>query len=188
MIAPLLALVTAPTYPLQFRCGAQFTSKLEGMVSDMTVSNDTQQNFATWLQGCERKLGLDLSVTVLTTGFWPTYCVDDIILPNELSACVQAFAIYYGKRTAHRKLRWIHTLGMSQVQGNFVKKKIDLMLSTYQAVILLLFNHQETYTMAEIASATKLPAEPLRRCLESFTSKTKILNKNVRTLACAYGC
>mmetsp|Transcript_181 Transcript_181/g.578 ORF Transcript_181/g.578 Transcript_181/m.578 type:complete len:753 (+) Transcript_181:64-2322(+) len=163
---------------LKYRCGAQFTSKLEGMVTDMNVSQDTQSNFMTWLQNGDIKLGLDLTVTVLTTGYWPTYKVDDIILPSELSACVQSFACYYGKRTAHRKLRWVHTLGTTTLQGNFTKKRIDLVVSTYQAVILLLLNHADTYTHAEIAATTKLPSEPLKRCLESFTSKTKIMLKD----------
>lgn len=32
---------------LKYRCGAQFTSKLEGMLTDMNVSKDSQNNFST---------------------------------------------------------------------------------------------------------------------------------------------
>lgn len=47
---------------LKLRCGAQFTSKLEGMVTDMNLSSDMQSAFADHLRDKEIKLETDLSV------------------------------------------------------------------------------------------------------------------------------
>eukprot|EP00955_Chlamydomonas_euryale_P100750 365303-Chlamydomonas_euryale.AAC.37 len=69
---------------LKQQCGAQFTSKMEGMVMDLTLAREKQQQFDEWLkgEGSDRKLKIDLNVTVLTTGFWPTYKAMDLALPQ----------------------------------------------------------------------------------------------------------
>ncbi|EKX36222.1 hypothetical protein GUITHDRAFT_158687 [Guillardia theta CCMP2712] len=163
---------------LKYRCGAQFTSKLEGMLTDMNVSKDGQNNFTQWMKNNDINLGMECSVTVLTTGFWPTYKVDEVNLPNELVKCVDKFTQFYESRTSHRKLKWIHTLGTCVVLGRFDPKPIDLVISTYQACILMLYNQQEEYTTQEIANATKLPMEELKKYLQTLAlSKYQILTK-----------
>ena len=58
---------------LKSECGCQFTSKLEGMFKDMTLSNTVNDEFKSRLDIADAaKLGgVDLYVRVLTTGFWP---------------------------------------------------------------------------------------------------------------------
>lgn len=46
----------------------QFTSKMEGMVTDLALARDKQQNFDEWKSGHNKQLPIDISVTVLTTG------------------------------------------------------------------------------------------------------------------------
>jgi cullin 1 len=53
---------------LKQQCGAQFTSKMEGMVTDLQLAREKQQNFDEWKQRKNKQLPIDLSVTVLTTG------------------------------------------------------------------------------------------------------------------------
>merc|ERR1712142_1143658 len=58
---------------LKTECGCQFTSKLEGMFRDMSISNTTMDEFRQHLQSTGVSLGsVDLTVRVLTTGYWPT--------------------------------------------------------------------------------------------------------------------
>lgn len=166
---------------LKYRCGAQFTSKLEGMVNDIGVSADHQKVLSDYLKAQNINVGPELSVTVLTTGFWPTYKSDDITLPQELANCVQEFTKFYETRTSHRRLRWVHTLGTATLVGHFDAKKIELVVSTYQACILMLFNGQKSYTMSEIFQAVKLPEQELKRYLGTLIgaegNKHKILTK-----------
>ena len=52
---------------LKMKCGANFTSKLEGMITDLSLANEMQREFRE-ISVREVK-ALDFSVTVLTTGF-----------------------------------------------------------------------------------------------------------------------
>jgi hypothetical protein len=55
--------------------GVSGVMQMEGMVTDLQLAKDKQVAFDEWKRTQARKLPIDLSVTVLTTGFWPTYKV-----------------------------------------------------------------------------------------------------------------
>ena len=95
--------------------------------------------------------GIDLAVTVLNTGFWPSYKTStDLNLPREMVECVEAFKSYYGTKTNQRKLRWLYSHGTCHVIGSFDPKPIELVLSTYQVytyIYLLLFWFVKHYVL-----------------------------------------
>ena len=47
---------------------------------------------------------------------------------------------FYEDTTKHRKLTWIYGLGTCHLKGNFDSKPKELILVTFQAAVLLLFN------------------------------------------------
>lgn len=49
-----------------------------------------------------KKLSIDLSVSVLTTGFWPTYKSSDLALPREMVDGVEVFKEFYEADAKHR--------------------------------------------------------------------------------------
>ncbi|CAF1923551.1 unnamed protein product [Brassica oleracea] len=157
--------------------GGQFTSKMEGMVTDMELAKENQKGFEGYLKA--KPGGIDLAVTVLNTGFWPSYKTStDLNLPREMVECVDAFNSYYQSKTTKRKLSWIYSLGTCHVIGRFDHKSIELVLFTYQAVVLCLFNNTERVTYQEIIEQLNLSHEDLVRVLHSLScSKYKILNK-----------
>ena len=49
--------------------------QMEGMVNDLQLAREKHQNFTDWKRENGRSLMYDMVVSVLTTGFWPTYKV-----------------------------------------------------------------------------------------------------------------
>ncbi|KAL6217275.1 hypothetical protein ACLB2K_010492 [Fragaria x ananassa] len=168
---------------LKQQCGGQFTSKMEGMVTDLTVARDNQVNFEEYLKSNENvSPGMDLTVTVLTTGYWPSYKSFDLNLPEEMVRCVEVFKAFYETKTKHRKLTWIYSLGTCHINGKFEPKTIELVVSTYQAALLLLFNTAEKLSYSEILTQLNLTHDDLVRLLHSLScAKYKILLKEPAT-------
>jgi hypothetical protein len=50
-----------------------------------------------------KKLPIDLTVTVLTTGFWPTYKSIEVALPREMVEGVEVYRFYYDSDSKHRQ-------------------------------------------------------------------------------------
>lgn len=163
---------------LKQQCGAQFTSKMEGMVTDLQLARDKQQHFEEHLKDRNKQLKVDLTVTVLTTGFWPTYKAIDLALPEEMVEGVTVFNEFYKGANSNRNLSWIYTLGSCNLKGYFTKRPIELQLSTLQAALLLLFNDADELSYTEIQERLNLPDEDLSRMLHSLAcAKYKILLK-----------
>ncbi|GJM94608.1 hypothetical protein PR202_ga11270 [Eleusine coracana subsp. coracana] len=164
---------------LKQQCGGQFTSKMEGMVTDLAVARDHQTKFEEFVAGHpELNPGIDLAVTVLTTGFWPSYKTFDINLPAEMVKCVEVFKEFYQTRTKHRKLTWIYSLGTCNINARFETKPIELIVTTYQAALLLLFNGSDRLSYSEIVTQLNLSDDDVVRLLHSLScAKYKILNK-----------
>ncbi|KAH9604161.1 hypothetical protein KSS87_010501 [Heliosperma pusillum] len=164
---------------LKQQCGGQFTSKMEGMVTDLTLARENQTSFEEYLgQNSDTNPGLDLTVTVLTTGFWPSYKSSDLNLPDEMVKCVEVFKQFYQTKTKHRKLTWVYSLGSCNISGKFGQKTIELVVGTYQAAALMLFNTSDRLSYTEIAAQLNLADEDLVRVLQSLAcAKYKILIK-----------
>ncbi|KAJ7977521.1 cullin 1 [Quillaja saponaria] len=168
---------------LKQQCGGQFTSKMEGMVTDLTLARDNQTGFEEYLRdNPDVNPGMDLTVTVLTTGFWPSYKSFDLNLPAEMVKCVEVFKGFYETKTKHRKLTWIYSLGTCNINGKFEPKTIELIVSTYQAAALLLFNAADKLSYSEIMTQLNLTHDDLVRLLHSLScAKYKILLKEPNT-------
>ncbi|OMO57825.1 hypothetical protein COLO4_35078 [Corchorus olitorius] len=169
---------------LKQQFGGQFTSKMEGMVTDLTLARENQAGFEQYLREINSvaHLGIDFTVTVLTTGFWPSYKSSDLVLPREMVNCVEAFKVYYGTKTKHRKLTWIYSLGTCHLNARFDQKPIELIVSTYQAALLLLFNGAARLSYSEIIAQLNLTQDDLNRLLHSLScAKYKILLKDSNT-------
>ncbi|KAG2727147.1 hypothetical protein I3843_01G141500 [Carya illinoinensis] len=168
---------------LKQQCGGQFTSKMEGMVTDLTLARENQANFEEYLgNNPNANPGIDLTVTVLTTGFWPSYKSFDLNLPPEMVKCVEVFREFYQTKTKHRKLTWIYSLGTCNISGKFEPKTMELIVTTYQASALLLFNSSDRLSYSDIMTELNLTDDDVVRLLHSLScAKYKILNKEPNT-------
>ncbi|KAM7511351.1 hypothetical protein LguiB_010226 [Lonicera macranthoides] len=161
---------------LKTECGYQFTSKLEGMFTDMKTSQDTMKAFYAAV-GAELAEGPTLAVQVLTTGSWPTQSGTTCNLPPEILGVCNKFRTFYLGTHTGRRLSWQTNMGTADLKATFGKgQKHELNVSTYQMCILMLFNNADQLTYREIEQATEIPAPDLKRCLQSLAC---VKGKNV---------
>lgn len=157
---------------LKTECGYQFTSKLEGMFTDMKVSADTMDSFKTHVQDLEPGSlgGVDLSVHVLTTGYWPTQSSAKSVLPQEVQRACEVFTKFYLRNHSGRRLSWQTNMGTAELRAQFGPKKHELTVSTYQMAILLLFNTTAAVSFKEMLNDTGISIIDLKRNLATLTS------------------
>merc|ERR1719474_2548649 len=184
---------------LKSECGCQFTSKLEGMFKDMTVSNTLNEEFKNHLQNTGTTLnGVDLGVRVLTTGFWPGQTAPPpIVLPRIPAQAFDVFKNFYLAKHSGRILTLQPSAGTTDLNALFFGgtgkkgsvdeesaaaggeagtsgksgnvKKHNLCVNTYQMVILLMFNTRERLTYEEIKQETLIPDRELTRALQPLS-------------------
>ncbi|CAD6242390.1 unnamed protein product [Miscanthus lutarioriparius] len=161
---------------LKTECGYQFTSKLEGMFTDMKTSQDTMQDFYA-KKSEELGDGPTLDVHILTTGSWPTQPSPPCNLPTEILTVCEKFRAYYLGTHNGRRLTWQTNMGTADIKATFGKgQKHELNVSTYQMCVLMLFNNADGLTYKDIERDTEIPASDLKRCLQSLAC---VKGKNV---------
>ncbi|CAF1379688.1 unnamed protein product [Rotaria magnacalcarata] len=192
---------------LKTECGCQFTCKLEGMFKDISVSNTTADDFRLYVSQKRINLnGIDLTVRVLTTGFWPTQTINNQCnLPATVREAYQCFHRFYLNKHSGRQLTLQPSLGSADLTAIFYGKPKDddgdgesrpttttmnkerkhtLQVSTYQMAILMLFNTKESWSFEEIHQETDIIEKDLQRALLPLSlgkSNQRIFLKEPRT-------
>ncbi|KAB7508159.1 Cullin-4B [Armadillidium nasatum] len=169
---------------LKQECGPGFTSKLEGMFKDMELSKDIMLAFKQNLQNMSKNstLPLELSVNILTMGYWPNYQIMEVEMPSDMVQYQQIFTKFYLGKHSGRKLQWQPTLGHCVLKAAFPNGPKELQVSLFQALVLLLFNTTDVFSLDEITSRTNIEDTLLRRTLQSLAcGKARVLIKNPKS-------
>jgi len=163
---------------LKQACGYEYTSKLQRMFTDMSLSTEMNERFREFLD--EKKLDTDrveLTILVLTAGSWPlTVPTFNFNVPQELEKCVNHFTAFYSTKHSGRRLNWLHHLAKGDLKTGYLKRKYEFQVTNYQLGILLMFNKSDKVTVGEIAAQTNLKDKELSRTLVSLI-KAKILKR-----------
>jgi cullin-4 len=166
---------------LKAECGYTFTHHLETMFKDQDTARDEMISYKQSLSNTS-KTTLDLQVSVLSSASWPTYPDVDVHLPEEVAKHIEKYDRHYVHKHSGRKLVWKHALSHSIVRAEFNKGKKELLVSAFQAIVLVLFNDvgkDGNLSYADIATATGLVDAELQRTLQSLAcAKFRILNKH----------
>ncbi|XP_046414629.1 cullin-4A isoform X2 [Neodiprion virginianus] len=169
---------------LKQECGGGFTSKLEGMFKDMELSKDINIAFKQYAGNLQNEFSasnLDLTVSILTMGYWPTYPVLEVTLPAEMVQYQDVFNKFYLGKHSGRKLQWQPTLGHCVLKAWFNQGNKELQVSLFQALVLILFNDTDNLSLEDIKAATNIEDGELRRTLQSLAcGKARVLQKNPR--------
>jgi len=164
---------------LKAECGSGFTSKLEGMFKDVELSRDVMASFRGSPHA--RKMSaseVELSVHVLTQGYWPTYPPAEVTLPQEILELQDMFSSYYMSKHNGRRLQWYPFLGHCTVKANFPLGKKELAVSLVQTTVLLLFNDADGIGYRDILQATGVDDKELKVTMQSLAcGKVRVLRK-----------
>lgn len=188
--------------------GNSFTTKLEGMFKDISLSDDLStgyRNHIANLGDADRNL-IELSTRVLTSNYWPmesmsggTAIGEDgsrqvCTWPAEIQALQDSFRAFYLKEKNGRKLTWLGFLGTADIKCTFPKiagkdgqlgreRRHEINVPTHAMVVLLLFNDLENggwISFEEIQERTNIPHQNLAQILYtlSILPKCKVLTKD----------
>ncbi|KAF7562700.1 hypothetical protein G7046_g1449 [Stylonectria norvegica] len=168
---------------LRGECGSNFTHNLEQMFKDQELAKDEMESYRQWCDGsAERKSPLDLSVMILSASAWPTYPDSKLNLPDEVAVQIERFEKYYKNKHTGRLLTWKESLAHCVIKGNFQRGSKELLVSAFQAIVLMLFNAVPTdgfLAYQQISTATGLVGGDLDRTLQSLAcGKARVITKH----------
>ncbi|KAI9827754.1 MAG: hypothetical protein M1832_004243 [Thelocarpon impressellum] len=169
---------------LKNECGAGFTHNLEQMFKDVDLARDEMASYKAMRAERAGSDALDLNVNVLSAAAWPTYPDVPVNVPQEIGRVVDDYDRHYKSKHTGRRLTWKHALAHCVVRASFPKGRRELVVSSFQAIVMLLFNgiaDGASLSYEEIRSATGLSDVELRRTLQSLAcAKYRVLIKEPR--------
>ncbi|KAF4510299.1 hypothetical protein G6O67_002197 [Ophiocordyceps sinensis] len=168
---------------LRGECGSNFTHNLEQMFKDQELAKDEMETYKQWRSAnLERKPALDLHVMILSAAAWPTYPDVRLNLPDEVASQIERFDSHYRSKHTGRVLTWKHSLAHCSVKAAFPRGERELLVSAFQAVVLVVFNGAADdgfLTYDQISTATGLQGGELERTLQSLAcGKARVLCKH----------
>ncbi|CAM9668719.1 unnamed protein product [Phaeothamnion confervicola] len=177
---------------LKLRCGAQFTGKMEGMMNDLAIGVDHQNEFTAHVRELADKgepkdlAGVDFSVQVLTTGYWPTYKALDVTLPPAMVRCttVSAGQLLWRRRALSFANQPTHTPDASfsvifhPVPSSLHLCPVPVFVSSYLSLQLFASPSVGSMGLSQLQEALNLPEETVKRTMHSLScGKYKVLKR-----------
>jgi len=154
---------------LKMEAGYQWTNKLEGMFKDVTISKELMDKFKRSQGDSKINADIQLEVNVCTTGYWPSSKIIPATLPGEVKQICDNFKQFYLAQQGGRKLEWRLDQGQGEINVNFSKAvRRGLILSTYQMMIMLVFNNTKVAAFKHIMQVTGIPRFEIQNHLLSL--------------------
>lgn len=191
---------------MKVELGNSFTSKLEAMFKDMSLSEELTASYRNYVAGLHETRRVELGVHILTSMTWPLETMSSAsendqrlkcIFPAEIERIKKGFEKFYSEKHSGRMLTWMSNMGTADVRAIFPKipgkeaslgkeRRHELNVSTYAMVILMLFNdvpHGASLSFEEIQAKTNIGTNELTRNLQSLAvaPKTRVLRKEPMT-------
>jgi cullin-4 len=166
---------------LETECGSGFTQNLSQMFKDIELGREEMTSYKEFLTDLGTDPPVDLNVSILSSSAWPSYPDIKVNIPREVSREIERFEEHYKTKHTGRRLEWKHALAHCQLRATFPKGRKEIVVSSFQAIVLLLFNN---VAEDEHISYERLLAETgLREYLKRHTvmPPTDIANSRQRT-------
>ncbi|UJR18679.1 hypothetical protein I4U23_005586 [Adineta vaga] len=170
---------------LNSKFGNQFTSKLEYMLQNISLSDILTKDFQSYVN--ENKINLynvKFSIRILKTGFWPiSSLTNQCNLSPIIRNVYQDFQNFYLKKFNNRRLTLLSQFGSADLKIIFYNKlmmkeqKYILQISTYQMLISMLFNIKDYWSFKKIVDETNINIDDVEQTLISLSINKNILLK-----------
>ncbi|KAF7343139.1 Ubiquitin-protein ligase [Mycena venus] len=163
---------------LQQACGVQYTRVLQRMLTDISLSLAVTDSFMEHMAHVNNSTKIVFSMKVLGMNLWPLVPPPhDLLLPPELLPMFRCFTGYYKSQHAGRRLTWLHSYSTNELCTNYTNRRCILVTSTYQAVVVLQYNCNDTLSLQELQDATRLSREALSQVV-ALLVKARVLVDN----------
>ncbi|SAL96780.1 hypothetical protein [Absidia glauca] len=155
---------------LKEACGFEYTSKLQRMLTDMSLSKELNDQFKDVQQHHESTgSNADFNVLVLGAGSWPLNPpTTNFNIPDDIVKMYDIFQKFYQNKHSGRKLNWLFQLSKAELKTNYLKASkagYTLQVSAYQMGILLQYNNATNYTYQELQTNTGLSPDAMNPAL-----------------------
>lgn len=155
---------------LKNECGSGFTANLEKMFKDIELSREEMAGYKARQDENVTGKPIDLYVNVLSASAWPSYPDIPVTIPAVVKSALDRFEGSYKNSHNGRKLSWKHGLAHCQLVARFPKGTKELVVSGFQAIVLLLFGH---VSLKDELSYEQIKAETgLRTFHQQFVEKS----------------
>lgn len=126
------------------------------MFKDIEMAREEISSYKAILEERDTRPVFDLSVNVLSSSAWPSYPHVTVNVPENILKATASFEQHYKLKHSGRKLEWKHALAHCQLKASFPKGNKEVVVSSFQAIVLLLFNNVESMTYSELQAASGL--------------------------------
>ncbi|CAF4504041.1 unnamed protein product [Rotaria socialis] len=161
-------------HQIKTTCGFGFAYKMKQMCQDIEISETILVKYNQYCENQQVDHKINFSVMILNSNTWSFSTPSNIILPNKLETILNNFNMFYKNLHNGRKLTWLHQHSKGELQTFFTQKVHKLRVSTYQMVILLLFNDSLEWTVEQIHDQTQITIDLLISILNALV-QSKIL-------------
>lgn len=160
---------------LKQMCGFEYTSKLQRMFTDTSLSKDITEKYKQHLATKNVNLGLDFSIMVLGSGAWPFTQSPIFDIPVPLTKCMDSFNEFYQTQHTGRKLTWLLTQCRGELSAYGFQRKYTFTATTAQMAVLMLYNENTELTLQHICDSTKLRHEIVAQIIQALVKVELLL-------------
>ena len=126
------------------------------MFKDIEMAREEISSYKSMLEERQSRPAFDLSVNVLSSAAWPSYPDVVVNVPESILKATAKFEQHYKMKHSGRRLEWKHALAHCQLKATFPKGPKEIVVSCFQAVILMSFNKNESMSYDALQAASGL--------------------------------
>lgn len=115
---------------------------------------------------------------ILSAQFWPPFKDESLELPEEIKKHLEVYTKSYESLKGNRTLSWKPHLGNVNIEIEIGQKKLDLIVSPFNATLIMHFQNKSEWSIDELHQAMKVPITILRRKITYWQSMGLITEKS----------